>query len=1077
MVVSAGTSRKTTGNKVLYIPKPTTPNTSYKQVGPSPEQQKKNNPVVSVLINKPENVAQQQKVAAISTMNYGQARLESGLSQQLYDAGGVANYINLQTKQAPVPTKIAPAPKTSKFDQGFTTESKSLGYKTMGTAELARKIDVKNINNPNYTPELRAELNQNLQKYPEWFDPQSQTVQQADARRRESNAAYIAKVNYQPPTILQFEGTQSTKKLSPSQQKRYEQDKLNLIAVERPSGKIALMKSTESADRLYVNQITEYPRPAGFGIVPKEENIPIITMDSIAKQSKNNINEIMPFTTFESTGARSNTQKAKTRTSQPVIEELFGEGRLNPINPSGTIAERIASGLAIGAAGEFEEFGNIPLSVGKELGSPYLPYKERESAGTIGTKGFLGSILEGGWEILNSPFRTPEENLKKFSEVNQRALASQTRVKELIEADPWTQIPTFVAPIVSFIPETVAKVGLKTGGAVTSGAIGILKKTTPQIIQTPVSKAATTIKKASARAKNNLLDNIFVSYGTKSMREQKPSSINYGEIIQPITVTAKTTGKTVNKRAPKQTDVFIATTQTGRSFAEESARRPTTLGQAKSDVGITASNTRGRKLIDMLTDSGKKVDDEDMRFAREMDKYDIEKELKYKLANDPFPRTAGSITDDELSMNMAQIAKGTRDPAVVKLQRDFGKRKALTISYEDAEKLYKSNISLDDYMSYVYPKTLNKSRKTTTDFIDDYLDTLPSKSKKGFNPLGEEITFSGKKKPNYFYAEKKSGGKVSVVKKPKKGGKYYEVPEVKGSGTKQIFADDMLDSSKKGKSTFDDLFNTGGKITKGARRIYNSDYIFPIIGGAAVGVGYGISKLFPPSQKPVTDKQKEKIKQPQIFAFDEAYLTGYRDELKNKRNQREKQNPFFGLIQTPYLDQDQPQIVDQTPKLGTRQRPVLDQIYETSFPPYDPTTEVPIQAPFLDQVPYRGRITPVEYLFAPNTYNLFSNTGFSIGEDLGGDNKFFRVFAAAKEPFGKTELPLGEYVDSSAPIFEIRDRLSGKQIRKQNRIGGLQNPLRAPKNIIDEDNFMNLFGYGQPVKKKQKRTNNTFGYF
>jgi len=426
---------------------------------------------------------------------------------------------------------------------------------------------------------------------------------------------------------------------------------------------------------------------------------------------------------------------------------------------------------------------------------------------------------------------------------------------------------------------------------------------------------------------------------------------------------------------------------------------------------------------------------------------------------------------------MAQIVKGTRDPAVVKLQRDFGRKKALTISYEDAEKLYKSNISLDDYMSYVYPKTLNKSRKTTTNFIDDYLDTLPSKSKKGFNPLGEEITFSGKKKPNYFYAEKKSGGTVSVTKKPKKGGKYYEVPEVKGSGTKQIFADDMLDSAKKGKSTFDDLFNTGGKITKGARRVYDSNYIFPIIGGAAVGAGYGISKLFPPTQKPVTDKQKEKIKQPQIFAFDETYLTGYRDELKNKRDQREKQNPFFGLIQTPYLDQDQSQIVDQTPKLGTRQRPFLDQIYETSFPPYDPTTEVPIQAPFLDQVPYRGRITPQEYLFAPSTLNLFSNTAFSEISDSGADSKYFRVYAAAKEPFGKTELPLGDYVDSSSPIFEIKDRLTGAQIRKQNRFGGLQNPLRAPKNIIDEDNFLNLFGYGQPKKSRKKKELSVFDLF
>src|SRR3990167_9415132 len=174
--------------------------------------------------------------------------------------------------------------------------------------------------------------------------------------------------------------------------------------------------------------------------------------------------------------------------------------------------------------------------------------------------------------------------------------------------------------------------------------------------------------------------------------------------------------------------------------------------------------------------------------------------------------------------------------------------------------------------------------------------------------------------------------------------------------------------------------------------------------------------------------------------------------------------PFIGLLQTPFLEQEQTPLIDQ------QQSPFLiqDYIYENPCPQPSPQKESPLQVPFLDQVPYRTRIGKGEFLFPPMSYNLFTNPAFAEGGNEGADKDFFRVFAAAKEPFGSTELPLGEFVDSSTPIFEIKDVLSGSQIRKQNRFGGLQNPLRAPKNIIDEDEFVGLFGFSQKKRRKTK---------
>lgn len=150
-------------------------------------------------------------------------------------------------------------------------------------------------------------------------------------------------------------------------------------------------------------------------------------------------------------------------------------------------------------------------------------------------------------------------------------------------------------------------------------------------------------------------------------------------------------------------------------------------------------------------------------------------------------------------------------------------------------------------------------------------------------------------------------------------------------------------------------------------------------------------------------------------------------------------------------------------------------------PPYDPPYSPPYNppyAPYLNAVPYLPNRPNIKYPPArPPPFYLPPNEMFGKSQNSVRGKRFFRVFAAAKEPFGKTELPLGEFVDSSTPIFEISDRISNKEILKQNRIGGLQNPLRAPKNIIDEDPFLGIFGFNQNKYRKTKRNNKGFDLF
>lgn len=165
---------------------------------------------------------------------------------------------------------------------------------------------------------------------------------------------------------------------------------------------------------------------------------------------------------------------------------------------------------------------------------------------------------------------------------------------------------------------------------------------------------------------------------------------------------------------------------------------------------------------------------------------------------------------------------------------------------------------------------------------------------------------------------------------------------------------------------------------------------------------------------------------------------------------------------------DQPQDIIQIPKLDQPQ--IQSPSIDTPFPEGQrPTQDPAFDGDYIPQMPllqYQDSPTPAfgKYRFPFNSGG--SGAGSSSPDD--GDFNFFRVFAIAKQPFGRTTVPLGGYVDSDRPIKEITDVLSVKEIFRENRIK--QNPLRSPSNIVDEDSILgDMFGFGSGKKGKGKK--------
>lgn len=170
-------------------------------------------------------------------------------------------------------------------------------------------------------------------------------------------------------------------------------------------------------------------------------------------------------------------------------------------------------------------------------------------------------------------------------------------------------------------------------------------------------------------------------------------------------------------------------------------------------------------------------------------------------------------------------------------------------------------------------------------------------------------------------------------------------------------------------------------------------------------------------------------------------------------------------------------IIDQIPEQEQLQTFEEVQIIEQKTPsrqtfsdpfgqPQAPRTQTPQQQlPRLDLLQFqRGAPFPTfGGLDLPD--DVFG--GGQSGKDTDGDFKFFRVFSVAEEPFGKTTLPLGEFVDSDRPIGEITDVLSTKEIFRENRT--VRNPLRPPKNIAKNEFVDNLFGIGTKKKTNRKK--------
>ncbi len=271
----------------------------------------------------------------------------------------------------------------------------------------------------------------------------------------------------------------------------------------------------------------------------------------------------------------------------------------------------------------------------------------------------------------------------------------------------------------------------------------------------------------------------------------------------------------------------------------------------------------------------------------------------------------------------------------------------------------------------------------------------------------------------------KLGDDITPFSKGKSFAKYaddYGQKSSKSKGIKQIY--ELEPPKPKQKPTLIPKIGSKSGLKKGRP--------FPLLPfelGGIAGIGAGLSII------PIIDTGQKEKQTP-----DEITLTGY------------------DLGQ--YQPQDQPQAQDQPQQMF--------QPNPERYPPFEPAVETPRlgEVPLYDfQFPPRstGRL-----VFPP--FQIYGSGSEGSSGDSGYDQRFWRVFASAKTPFGKTELPLGEFVDSPRPVQEIIEVISGKEIRRLNRFGGLQNPLRAPKNIVEENLPYDILGLDNEfIKKKGKR--------
>lgn len=221
-----------------------------------------------------------------------------------------------------------------------------------------------------------------------------------------------------------------------------------------------------------------------------------------------------------------------------------------------------------------------------------------------------------------------------------------------------------------------------------------------------------------------------------------------------------------------------------------------------------------------------------------------------------------------------------------------------------------------------------------------------------------------------------------------------------------------------------------------------------IAGGTGIGLGtFGLLN------------QDAKIKDDQIFGDGNL---GLLDDLEITVTEG------IGQDQLPKLDQDQ--------ILGER----FDDDVFPNFPTGQPQDQVPEGGfiPQLGLLQFQGNPPPIPFGFNAR-FDPIGSGGDSGRQSDEGDFSFYRVFAVAKRPFGKTTVPLGGFVDADRPIDRISDVLSTAEIFRENR--RTRNPLRAPKNIVDDDPFLdNLFGItrkkkkGKGKKKGKKKSSNIF---
>lgn len=808
-------------------------------------------------------------------------------------------------------------------------------------------------------------------------------------------------------------------KLSTKQFNTIQSSNEDFFFAPRSNNNIALTKTQSSSDRL--NDIFS----GSFGSQPQSSQI------------------TSPFVVpEESTGRRfGNAQQLQSQSGQGLFGEFGGEqipsGFISPllplITPSITANElgRIPIGIGVGAQNlgffGFEAYNfardTVSIGVGGLFGSePFRVTKDAE--GNVIEESFIGSknpipftptaietLAEGAiGSIFASSPQTKEQSGRRFG--------------EQIKLQPQQQESILDASIFTAREQFEADKGLNIG----AGIFGALEIATPL----PFGKlrAGGKVVKGSGAGDGlfGSITNIFKPNVKVNIIAPQTAGQKVIEQIKPINLPATELERTIGLSDTSKKLRFITDVRGGE--------KGETLGTIKTDTGIIPDTT------------GLKIDKAGNLVPIS------EKALKEKQILDTFNIEAGNVPtktigDDLLSPELRNISKGVNveqnfQSAEIKAIRQEFKNKNNPFGRGDKDSKVIKGINNEEALKIL------KDRKGSGQASSNFVSFIDNQN-----------VFIGANEGRIADLAKKLGITKSEARK-------------------------ILDKQKS-RTSVEDTGAIGGDLLqfKGTQKQIFKDFPDDPFGVKLTGIG-GKGRKGGSKQKTIFDEPNPKnklnifdktpSKKPKLLGIGIATgvasgiglgLFGTFDQGLDS-GQKQSSDSRLGLIDDLSFSISEGTVQSQTSKLNQDQ--ILGQQFQNDFgrfPSPNPQRQAVAGQPIpkLGLLQFQGNPAPLPFNFQARFDPFGSGGGGGSSEDK-GDFSFFRVFAISKEPFGRTTIPLGGFVDSDRPINKIGDVLSVGEIFRENR--RTRNPLRSPKNIVDEDPLINdLFGI-EPKKKKGK---------